>query len=221
MKKERIIILNSINVIFVTIATLMMFLGIHFMKSDFILEVSGISLLKFFTVESNILMGVTSLIIVLYSVKNKIIPTWLNRLNLISTTAVTLTLLTVVFYLAPVSKYGYFSLFQNSNLFYHLIIPILSIICFVINTNSKTIKTKDSFCGLIPTFLYSIYYIINALFHIKDGKVLAEADWYGFFSNGLFGSIITIIIMYLCSYAISKALIYLNYKYNKKNNIKV
>ncbi len=210
---KKIIIINSINVVFVLLATILMFLGIQFMKSDFVLEVSGISLLKFFTVESNILMGITSLLVILYKSK---IPYWLKKLSLISTTAVTLTCVTVIFYLAPISKFGYISLFQNSNLFFHLIVPLLSITSYVINKDLKLKSMKEAYYGLVPTFLYSIFYIINAIMHIENGKVSQEADWYRFFSNGLCAAIITIVIMYIASYLIARVLIYLNLRYGKR-----
>ena len=44
---------------------------------------------------------------------------------------VTLTFSVVFLYLGPISKGGISKLLQNSNLFFHLVIPLLNIIDFV------------------------------------------------------------------------------------------
>ncbi len=214
-KNNQIIILNLIIFILVLLATLLMFLGIQFTKVDIALETNGIYLLKFFTVESNILMGITSLLIVITEFKKEK-KKWIDRLNLISTTSVTLTFLTVVLYLAPCSNSGYLSFFYNSNFFFHLIVPILSIINFILNAKSENLTIKDALYALIPLILYSVFYITNAVINMENGKIIPKNDWYGFFANGIVAAIIIMIVLYLITYFASRLLIYSNKKYNEK-----
>ena len=207
-------ILNLIIFICVLIASILMFTGIRFMDDEQLLETSGISLLKFFTVDSNILMGITSLLLIIYSKKTS---KWLELLNLCATTGVSLTFFTVIFYLAPFSQYSYFAFFKNSNLFFHLIVPILSIINYIFYSSSKSLNIKDSFYGLIPMLLYSVYYVSNAILNMSKGRIIAKYDWYGFFANGVASIIFTIIFMLLSTYLISFLLIYFNKKQKYSN----
>lgn len=205
--------LNIIIFICVLFASILMFTGIKFMDNEQLLETSGISLLKFFTVDSNILMGITSLLLIIYSKKTS---RWLELLNLCATAGVSLTFFTVIFYLAPVSEYSYFEFFKNSNLFFHLIVPVLSIINYIFYSSSNNLQLKHSFYGLIPMLLYSAFYVSNAVLNMNNGKIVAEYDWYGFFANGITSIIFTIIFMLLSTYLISILLIYLNKKYHEK-----
>lgn len=106
-------------------------------------------------------------------------------------------------------------MFKNSNLFYHLIIPLLSIITFTIFESTDKIKFKDTFVGIITMFIYSIFYLVNVLIHVENGKVEIMYDWYGFVQNGLQAAFVVIPIMYLITYFISCGLWFLNKKISK------
>ena len=189
-KTKVALILNYLILIFVIIASIIMFTGFKFMYGpEPKLDSSSFGMFRFFTVDSNMLMGITSLILIikerrLLNNKIKVIPIGYYVLKLVSTVAVSLTFIVVIGYLAPLSSDGIMSMLQNSNLFFHLIIPVLSIITFCFFEN-ENIKFKYVFYGLIPTIFYGIYYIINAFTHIEDGKVSIEYDWYWFLQNGL------------------------------------
>ena len=178
MKKLKIsLILNIIIFILTVIATIMMFTGFKFMKGmEPVLEATGFSLLKFFTVESNLFVGIISLIFSIKEIKiikgnEKELSTKMYLLKYMSTSAVSLTFFIVFSYLGPISKGGIISMLMNSNLFFHLIIPVLSIINFTIFEKTNKIKFKQVIYGIIPTFLYGLYYCINVLTHIENGKV--------------------------------------------------
>ena len=62
-KKIKIsLVLNIIIVVFTIIACIIMFTGFKFMEGDLILETTKIGMFKFFTVDSNILMGIVAFI---------------------------------------------------------------------------------------------------------------------------------------------------------------
>lgn len=211
------LILNTIIVILTVLATTIMFTGIKFMHGyDPVLESTTIGMFKFFTVDSNLLMGITSLIFIIEEIKYKnieLISKKIYILKLMATTAVSLTFITVFLYLGPIAEHGIPSMLMNSNLFYHLLIPLLSIITFTLFEKTDKIKYKYSFYGVVPTLLYAIYYLINVLTHIENGKVSPDYDWYWFVQNGLWTSIIVLPLMLIITYIISILL----WKINKKN----
>lgn len=209
-------VLNILISIFVIIATVFMLTGFRFMNGEKILSNSHLESFKYFTVDSNILMGTASLIFLIFlKNKNNDIPKGVYILKYVATVAITLTFATTVFYLAPTSQYGFFSFFTNSNLFFHFIIPMLSIITFVFFENTNKISFKDTFFGLIPMSIYSIFYATNVLTHLENGKALPLYDWYGFLKNGANSTIFVIIVMIAITYLICVSLYYLNKKMNK------
>ena len=121
-----------------------------------------------------------------------------------------LTFLVTAFFLAPTSKNGYFSLYLNSNLFFHFIIPILSFVSFVFLESTKQIAFRYTFAGMIPMVVYAVFYIANVLVHIENGEVLKEYDWYGFLMGGLWTIVIVIPVIFFVTYLISFVLWWLN-----------
>lgn len=209
-------VLNTIIAILTLIATIIMFTGFSFMKNyDLGLEATKISMLKFFTVQSNILMGLVALLFSykeykIITGKEKIIRKRYYVAKLMSTTAVALTFFVVFLYLAPLTKYGYIAMIANSNLFYHLIIPVLSIITFVFFEKNNKINFKDTLYGLLPVIVYSFFYVTNILIHMENGKVSPIYDWYWFVQNGVWTIIIVGSLMLLITYLISLGLWKLN-----------
>ncbi len=213
VKKTISIILNSMIVICTVLATIMMFTGLKFSQgTEAVLESTKLGMFRFFTVDSNILMGITSLAYLIEIVRNKNISRQLYLTKLASTTAVTLTFLVVVLYLGPISKGGMISMFRNSNLFFHLITPLLSIISFTLTEKYNAKSVKDSFVGLIPTAIYGIYYLGNIILHLEDGKVSPRYDWYWFVQNGISSVFIVIPIIFTLTYFISFSLWKINQK---------
>ena len=215
-KLKASLVLNIINIVFVTFASFSMMTGFHFMSDDTILELKNLSAFQFFTFDSNLLLGIVTVIFVIYEVmliKNKInkIPCLVYLLKYVSSVAVSLTMLTVVIFLAPQSK-SYFLLFLNSNLFFHLICPLVAIIGFGFFEKPNDLKFKDTIYGVVPTFLYGIYYTANALSHMEDGEVPFKYDWYGFARGGAIGITLSIAMMFSATYLISVLL----YLFNKK-----
>ena len=210
-------VLNFLIIIFVTFATVFMFKGIYFMGNELSLTETGIGFLKYFTVQSNIFIGTIALIFLIYEIlliSNRIkdIPTWAYILKHIFTVGVMLTFLTTALFLAPVAKTGYFSLFKNSNLFYHFIIPVLSFSTFVFFEKTDKIKFKYVFAGVLPMLLYGIFYTINVFVHTENGKILPRYDWYGFVAGGISSIFISFPIMLIATYLIS----FVTWKFNKK-----
>lgn len=210
------LIMNIIIFLLTVFASIIMFTGFKFMQGPGpILESTSIGMLRFFTVQSNIFMGIMALIFGIYEIRllnNKIedIPVKLYILKLMATVSVGLTFFVVFTYLGPISKDGIYSMLMNSNLFFHLIIPVLSMINFIMFERTNKLKFKTTFLGLIPMVLYSIFYLTNILIHMENGKVAFEYDWYWFVQNGVWTAIIVVPVIVLITYVISLILWRLN-----------
>lgn len=212
------LIVNILIVITTVVASIIMFTGFKFMHAyETVLESTRIGMLRFFTVQSNLFMGIASLIFAIKEIKmlnGKIddIPVKYYILKLMATTTVALTFLVVFAYLGPISKDGIPSMLMNSNLFFHLLIPVTSIVNFVVFERTNKIKFKYTFFGLIPTILYEIYYLTNVLIHMENGIVSPQYDWYWFVQNGVWTAVIVAPMMLVVSYVISLILWRLNKK---------
>ena len=138
MKKIKTsLVLNIIIVIFTVFATICMFTGFRFMSGDeIVLEASNLGMFKFFTVDSNLFMGVVALIFSVLEVrllqgKIKEIDRKYYLLKLMGTTGVGLTFIVVFTYLSYIIEGGVRLMVMNSNLFFHLVTPVLSMIHFM------------------------------------------------------------------------------------------
>lgn len=217
------IVLNILIVVLTIFASLTMFLGIRYMGDDILLATSKIGMFKFFTVDSNLFQGIISFIFMIYEIKLlkgsiKELPKILYILKLIATVGVTLTFLTVFGYLGFIVDGGVIVLLKNSNLFFHLITPLLSIITFTLFEKTNKLSFKHTFIGTSSTIIYSIFYTTNVFIHINNGKVDPIYDWYYFVQGGLHQTFFVLPIMLIFSYIISLLLWYFNrrgYEYRR------
>ncbi len=210
--------MNIIIVIFTILASILMFTGIKFMHgNEVVLASTKLGMFRFFTVDSNLFMGIIALLFTIEEYKlfkNKIsnISKKLYIYKLMATTAVTLTFFVVFTYLGPITKYGITSLLMNSNLFFHLLIPLLSIFNFILFEKNNKLVFKDALYGLVPTVLYAVFYLVNVLIHMEGGKVSPIYDWYWFVQNGVWTALIVVPIIFGITYTISLLL----WKFNKE-----
>ena len=210
-------ILNIIIFLLVTIGSIFMFAGIKFMPTGSLLEASKITMFKYYTVDSNILVGVVSYILavceVLYMKKKiKKIPEAVYILKLIGVSAITLTFLTTAIFLVP--QYGLYDMYNNSNLLFHLIIPVLVVISYVFYEKHDN-KYSYAIYGIMPMFLYSIYYSSMICVNINEGGLTPKYDFYGFLRGNINNISIAVPIIFLIAYLISIVLIILNKKMSK------
>ena len=139
---------------------------------DGTLSGSGLSSLRYYTVLSNLLEGLAALLTVVFLAlilagKAKELPRWLTLLRYAGVTSVSLTFLTVMVYLGPV--FGFNIMFNDANLYFHLLIPLLAIAEAVFLSGEK-LRFTDSFVAALPTLLYGIWYVINNLVNGREGN---------------------------------------------------
>jgi len=168
------LILNILNFALVAYAITMFFNGT---VQNTNMDVAGKYCFRFFTNLSNILCALVSLfvipcnIIAIIKGEDKEAK-WIHILKFLSTTAVTVTFLTVVLFLGPTQ--GYDIMFSGPCLYLHALCPIFAILSFVLFELKNDMKFIESLYGLIPTILYAILYLVMVLITEK------WPDFYGF-----------------------------------------
>lgn len=173
--------------------------------------------LKYYTVDSNILMGLAALAAA--AAQRRVIrgkaaeaPLSVQLLKLAGTVSVTLTMLVTIFFLGPTlgRTYGFFSLFSGCSFFLHLANPLAAVFIFLRWERSRGIPFRLTPAGILPTVLYAVYYIILTLRHTENGKAAEGYDWYGFFmfGAGAWGIVVSVIL--LIAFGITLALWKLN-----------
>lgn len=214
MKKQKIAFaMNIAIVVFVIVALVWMMSG----PGNGLLSDSKLGALRYFTVDSNILMGIAALIVAIeewrvLTGKIEDLPVFCYVAALTGTVGVTLTMLVTIFFLAPTMGpvYGVWMLFSNSNFFLHLLNPILSIVVFLAFERTDKIKFRYTVIGIIPLVIYSVYYTAEALGHMENGVIAPGYDWYGFFLLGANSAVIVLPLIIAVTYGISVLLWRLN-----------
>ena len=180
--KRKWSVICSLLIFLLTMAALaMMMTGFSFSGGPVMFSAERIAAFRYFTVDSNVLMAVMALTGAVFALRRPEAerPRWLVVLTYVATVAVSVTMCTVVFFLAPVMKRGFVRLFSDCNLFFHLIVPALSILTLVCFGGSKELKFKHTFLGLLPTAIYAVFYAVHVFGHLEQGAVSPAYDWYG------------------------------------------
>ena len=177
-----------------------------------------LSVFKYFTFQSNIYMGFVSIIYAYYQFliikkKRDKIPHVLTVFNHVGVTAVTLTFLVVIIFLGPL--YGYHLMYNNANLFYHLLVPLAAMINFIVFISNEKRHFLHTLFTIIPCALYGIVYfsVVVATNGYGDLKI----DFYGFGKDGPLIGAVNFLLIISISYAIGVGLYFLNIIVCKKH----
>ncbi len=200
---------NLANVILVAISVI----GFFVSTGSGNMQVTGAKCFMFFTIDSNILAAVASLFMCFFSVKHfkdekAEIPKWLSLFKFVGTTAVTVTFLTVIFFLGPTMGYGL--MFAGSSLYLHLINPLLCIISYICFEKSEVLPLKYSLLGLLPTAIYGVVYVVMVVFTQK------WPDFYGFNTGGFW--FVSLPVMLAATYLFAFCLWQSHKRVSKKQN---
>ena len=216
-KKQQISITLCIVIFLMAVAGSIMCFGEIYVVQTKALD-HGINLLKFFTVQSNILAGITAFVYIIFLLhKNKTqkpIPVWVRILRLVATLDLIITFLVVALFLGFIVEEGYFSMYVNANFFFHFAIPVLNFFSFTFFEDAPKLKFKHTFYGMAHLCLYIIFYLVMVLTHFdyQTGKIDLLYDWYAFAQAGL-------LVAFACAIAllgIGYLITFLLYKLNNK-----
>ncbi len=175
MSRKLTVISDIIIVVLVFFALILMMTA----PSEDSLSAKGWTAFKYYTVQSNVFCALSSLVSLAYTLikRNEAVPDALYVFNLTGTTVVTVTFLVVIGFLGPV--YGYGFMYLRANLFFHLIVPLISMAKMLFIKPKRKYPLSVTLWGILPTFLYgAVYAIINAV--SWTGKSNPETDIYGF-----------------------------------------
>ena len=128
---------------------------------------------RYFTVQSNVLCAVGALCLLLAPGAR-----WAWMLKYVGTAAVSVTMLTVLFFLGPTIGYG--KLLQGADFFLHLVLPLLALVSFCV-FERRALSFPTALLGLLPVALYSALYINRVLCAPSDRR---WEDFYGFNRGG-------------------------------------
>ena len=202
LKKHIAIAINIINILLVGTSVLSFFVG----GGDGNMEVKGALCFRFFTIDSNILMAVTSLILLPFLFKKEV-PVGVAALKFVGTVAVTVTFLTVMLFLGPTQ--GYSTMFDGVCLYLHLICPLLSILSLYLPETPTPLSEFAWLYGTLSVVVYGIVYLVMVL--ITENW----QDFYGFNRGGFW--YISLSVMFLCSALLSFIMAYIR-KFRIKSN---
>ena len=146
---------------------------------------SGLRAFRFFTTLSNVFAGITSLILLIpesaaLTGQAVVLTQGQLFLKFLSTTAVMVTLLTVLFFLGPSMGYG--PLLAREGLYLHLIGPLLCFVSFCFLEKSIRLSMAAALAGLLPTALYGILYLYKVVLTGEERG--GWEDFYGFNRGG-------------------------------------
>lgn len=182
------------------------------------LAANNISVFKYFTFQSNIFIGCIALVFAYYQflvIRGKIdkIPQILGIFNLIATSAVALTFIIVVVFLAP--GYGYDKMYKNANLFFHGIVPVVAIVNYLVFTRSERYRFQLTLLSIIPSFLYGLVYFIVVV--SLNGYGNLKIDFYLFGKDGPFIGALYYLAVMAIAYCLSLILFFGNRLVFKKS----
>ena len=122
---------------------------------------------------------------------------------------VALIALLVAFFLGPM--YGYHRMYKNANLYFHLIVPLIAMIDYILLTDVPK-KMKWKILSAMLTVLYGIGYILNILINGMGGRYPRNNDFYFFLRWGWGVAILIFAVIILLSFGIACLLSWLNSK---------
>ncbi len=167
------------------------------------LSSTGLRSLRYFTVLSNLLCGAAALIHLAFLLR-KSVPSWVLRLSYVAAVAVGVTLMVVLLFLGPL--YGYRSMLEGANLWFHLVIPLLAILDHILLEQGERPAFRDTLLAMLPPFLYGLGYAANLLINGFGGEWPDTNDWYLFFHWGTAVGIIIYAAILALSWGIALAL---------------
>lgn len=180
----------------------------------------------FFTIQSNILISLTTLVFLIYEIMDKTPTQRMRVIKFAFTVAITVTGLVFNFILYPQSLGGpnpYTPLKVNS-IYVHIFVPVLSIVDYIIFEYDFESTWKTAGWAIVyPLFYCGFTYFHHFLFNMefKAGQYFpyfflnyVKYGWFGFKPLGVFWWIIIIVIL-----VFGLGAIYLSVKYSRKKAV--
>ena len=173
-----------------------------------VLEATGWENLKFFTVLSNLLSGLVSLIFAWVLIRQlrggKGPSKGLLIAKLAATTAVALTFFIVLLMFVPLT--GMAAMYSGANFWFHGVLPVVAMLEFCLLDKGPALRLRDTLWALLPTALYGIGYYANILINGLGGPWPDTNDFYGFAAWGMDKAPLVFAAILLFTWALALAL---------------
>ena len=165
---------------------------------------TGVQSFRYFTTDSNILAAAAAAVMAAQDLRALRGGTGLSRaalcFKLVGTVSVSVTLVTVVCFLVPMSGGNGLAFFRGNTFALHLSTPLLAIVSFLVLEQGEPLRFRVIFPALIPTVLYSAVY---AYMVIGTGRWF---DWYGFTFGGRYAlAPAAVLAMYVLTFVLAWA----------------
>ena len=165
-------LMMNMAIIFFTVVSEIESFRLDVVRDEMWFGFTGIHSFRFFTVLSNVFVAVVAVLLIVHNIKNIVhdtyeYPEWLITLKHTATTAVTITFLTVLLFLAPsfaIAGKGYFTLFLGTHIYMHLLNPVLAVLSYVFFESRHNITLKKSLYALLPVAIYAVIYTTMVVF---------------------------------------------------------
>ncbi len=204
MKAKKVLSLT-----FTFVAVMLSVIGLVLYYSDANFIVSSITSYLPFTVNSNIFLVIVGLLFLIIGiidlVEGKAMPQWIMQLKLAVTTLISITFLTVIFYIAPLWRITDTNIiaYEGANLFLHILAPIVAIFGFCLFDVETKIKWR--WTSLLP-LLVVIYGVVYGVLLITSRDL--SLDIYNFVheegkSFDVFRMIVFIVIMLVGTFGLT------------------
>ena len=206
------LVFNLLVFLFVVAGTIVMFtIGSGALGSK------GLTVFKYFTFQSNLFVGAVAFVYAYYQLliikgKKDKLPPVLLVFNHVAVTAVGVTFVIVIAFLAP--AYGFDKMYNKANLFFHALVPLTAIINYLFFEKEAKIAFKQTPFCLIPCTLYGIVYFIVVASLNAYGNL--DIDFYGFGKDGPLMGAVNFLIVLSVAYAIGAFLYFINHLVFKK-----
>lgn len=136
------------------------------------------SVLLYFTIQSNIWIGVTCLAGIVLMLKKAEPKRWMYRVKLIFTVSITLTGVVYCVLLAPLSGGGAYSL---PSLLTHVVVPAASVLDFAVYDYPAGYRKRDCLLATIPPLYYLAFssagYVLNWDFNNGENYPYFFLNW--------------------------------------------
>ena len=137
----------------------------------------GLKQFRFFTVLSNTFCAVAALMMAVSQLGGDV-PQPVLQIKYMATVSVTVTLLTVLLFLAP-TQGGYIKWLSGDFFYMHLLGPVLAIASFCL-LEKREMTLAAAMTGIIPMLLYGAVYLYKVMLAPEERR---WKDFYGFNQN--------------------------------------
>ena len=196
MTKEKRVLLLDLICNGVIVLTTVWAIAMFYRTGPDLLGSTGNGCFRYFTTDSNVLAALAALGLFCCELRqlrhpDYAVPRWAMALKLVGTVAVTITFLTVLFFLVPLANWNFAGFFSGNVFVLHGSTPVLCILSLLLLERKPALRRRCILLALLPTLVYSVVYLVMVVF------VRRWYDWYGFTFGGQYQLIpLVLLVMY-------------------------